>query len=119
MRKMLTFLALLLFCAAWANAQNREVNGKVTDSIGNPVSSATIRIKGIRKGVSAATDGTFKIGVPANATLIISAIGFEPREIDVSNSTSVDVMLHTAGTRVLNEVVVTALGIRREKRDLT
>ena len=119
MRKMLTFLALLLFCAVWANAQNREVNGKVTDSTGNPVSSATIRIKGIRKGVSAATDGTFKIGVPPNATLIISAIGFEPREIDVSNSTSVDIMLHTAGTRVLNEVVVTALGIRREKRDLT
>src|SRR6201991_4931694 len=119
MRKTLTFLTFLLFSAVWANAQNREVNGKVTDSTGNPVSSATIRIKGIKKGVSAATDGSFKIGVPANATLIVSAIGFESREIEVSNSSSVDIMLHTAGTRVLNEVVVTALGIRREKRDLT
>ncbi len=119
MRKTLTLIALLLFFAVWANAQGKEVNGTVTDSSGNAVSGATIRIKGFKKGVSAAADGSFKIGVPANATLIISAIGFEPREVDVSNSTAVDVVLHTAGTRVLNEVVVTALGIRREKRDLT
>src|ERR1700754_1152581 len=97
MRKTLTLFTLLLFFTVWANAQNREVNGKVTDSTGNPVSSATIRIKGIKKGVSATTDGSFKIGVPANAVLIISAIGFESREIDVSNTTSIDVTLHTAG----------------------
>jgi TonB-linked SusC/RagA family outer membrane protein len=119
MRKCLTLLVLLLFFAAWAKAQSREVKGTVTDSTGNAVSSATIRIKGFKKGVSAATDGTFKIGVPPNATLIVSAIGFETRELDVSNSSTVEVRLRTAGTRVLNEVVVTALGLRREKRDLT
>ena len=119
MRKTLTLAVLLLLCAVWAQAQSREITGTVTDSTGNAVSSATIRIKGIKKGVSAATDGSFKIGVPANATLIISAIGFETQEIDVANRTIVEIQLHTAGTRVLNEVVVTALGIRREKRDLT
>ncbi len=120
MRKTLTTLALLVFFGVWANAQTREVKGTVTDSTGNAVSAATIRIKGIRNGVSAAADGSFKIGVPKNSnTLIVSAIGFETQEIDVSNSASVDVRLHTAGTRVLNEVVVTALGIRRDKRDLT
>lgn len=119
MRKSLTLLALLLFFAVWANAQSREINGMVTDSAGNPVSAATVRIKGIKKGVSASADGSFRISVPANAVLIVSAIGFDPREIDVSNNTTVNVVLHTAGTKVLNEVVVTALGLRREKRDLT
>jgi TonB-linked SusC/RagA family outer membrane protein len=119
MRKQFTLLLLLLLCAVWAGAQGREVNGKVTDSAGNPVSAATIRIKGFKKGVSATSDGSFKINVPPNSVLIVSAVGFDPEEIDVSKTATVDVHLRAAGSRVLNEVVVTALGIRREKRDLT
>lgn len=119
MRKSLSLVLLLAFFSIWAKAQNREVNGRVTDSTGNAISDATIRIKGIKRGVSASADGSFKIAVPQNAVLIVSAIGFEPQEIDVSHTNSVEIKLHTAGSRVLNEVVVTALGIRREKRDLT
>ena len=119
MRKQFTLLLLLLLCAVWAGAQGREVNGKVTDSAGNAISAATIRMKGSKKGVSASPDGSFKITVPPNAVLIVSAVGFEPQEVDVSNNTNPDVRMRAAGSRVLNEVVVTALGIRREKRDLT
>ena len=119
MRKTLTLFALLLFLAVLANAQTKEVNGKVTDTAGNAVSGATIRLKGDKKGVPAATDGSFKIRVPQNATLVVTAVGFEAQELDVSNSTSVDIRLRTAGSRVLDEVVVTALGIQRSKRDLT
>lgn len=67
MRKQFTLLLLLLLCAVWAGAQGREVNGKVTDSAGNAVSAATIRIKGFKKGVSATSDGSFKINVPPNS----------------------------------------------------
>ncbi|WP_431214431.1 TonB-dependent receptor domain-containing protein [Puia sp. P3] len=119
MRKQFTLLLLLLLCAVWAGAQGREVNGKVTDSAGNAISAATIRIKGFKKGVSATSDGSFKINVPPNSVLIVSAVGFEPQEVDVTNTTNADIHLHAAGSRMLNEVVVTALGIRREKRDLT
>src|ERR1700754_1572131 len=115
MRKTLTFLTFLLFSAVWANAQTKEVNGKVTDSSGNAVSGATIRLKGDKKGVPATTDGSLKKSVPQNASLVITAVGFEPQEVDVSNNTSVNIRLRTAGSRVLDEVVVTALGLPRSK----
>ncbi len=119
MRKLLSLLILMLFLAAAATAQSRLVTGRVTDSTGNPVSGASIRIKGIKKGTSAGPDGSFRLSVPPLATLEISAIGYDPREIDVSNASTVSIQLHAGGTKVLNEVVVTALGIRRDKRDLT
>src|SRR6201991_1879856 len=103
MRKTLTFLTFLLFSAVWANAQTKAVNGKVTDSAGNAISGATIRLKGDKKGVPAATDGSFKISVPQNATLVITTVAFEPQEIDVSNNTSVNIRLRTAGSTVLDE----------------
>jgi TonB-linked SusC/RagA family outer membrane protein len=109
---------MLLFAAS-ASAQSKLVTGKISDSAGNPVSGASIRIKGIKKGTSAGADGSFRISVPPAATLQVSAIGFDPQEIDVSNASTVSILLHAGGTKVLNEVVVTALGIRREKRDLT
>jgi TonB-linked SusC/RagA family outer membrane protein len=119
MRKLLSSITCLLFLVASATAQSKLVTGRITDSTGNPISGASVRIKGIKKGTSAANDGSFRIAVPPQATLEISAIGFDPREIDVRNSADVSVQLHAAGSKVLNEVVVTALGIRRDKRDLT
>jgi len=109
----------MLFLAASAVAQSKLVTGKITDSTGNPISGASVRIKGIKKGTSAGADGSFRISVPPEATLQVSAIGFDPRDIDVSNASTVAIELRAGGTRVLNEVVVTALGIRRDKRDLT
>jgi TonB-linked SusC/RagA family outer membrane protein len=119
MRKLLSLTAILLFFAVWVNAQNKEITGKITDSVGNPISGASVRIKGIKKGTSAGIDGAFRLGVPQNATLIFSAVGFEPREVSVGANSTVDIQLLSGGSRVLNEVVVTALGVKREKRSLT
>lgn len=119
MRKLFSLLIFVLFLAASARAQSKVITGKITDSIGNPVSGASIRIKGIKKGTSAAADGAFRLSVPPQATLLVSAIGFDPQEIDVSNASTLSIQMHAGGSKVLNEVVVTALGIRREKRDLT
>jgi len=109
----------LLLLTVYVNAQSKEVTGKITDSTGNPIAAASVKIKGEKKGTSAGTDGSFRISAPQNATLVISAIGFEEQEIHITNQTSISVELHTGGSRVLNEVVVTALGIKREKRSLT
>ncbi|MES1160280.1 MAG: TonB-dependent receptor plug domain-containing protein, partial [Bacteroidota bacterium] len=119
MRKTLSVLAMLFLITALATAQNREITGKVSDSTGNAVSGATIKIKGLKGGVSASVDGAFRISAPPNGTLVISAVGFETQEVRLGNNSTIDVQLHTAGSRVLNEVVVTALGIKREKRELT
>src|SRR5262245_44427092 len=118
MRKRLSLFAWLMVCSVLAMAQTKEITGKVTDPQGVPVSSATIKIKGANGGTSAGIDGTFRINAPANATLVISSIGFETAEVNIGESSTVNVEMKQANN-ALNEVVVTALGIRREKRMLT
>src|SRR5262245_10050354 len=110
-------VGLLLLISSELSAQTKEVTGKVTDPAGNPVPGASIRIKGLKKGTSAETNGEFKITTPENAILIISGVGFEPVEISVKDRTTVTIALKSNNT-ALSEVVVTALGIKREKKAL-
>lgn len=100
------------------SAQTKEITGKVTDATGNPVPGASVRVKGIRGGVSADANGIFKINIPANAILIFSGVGLETQEINVGNLQNINVSLKQAATTSMSEVVVTALGIKREKRQL-
>ncbi len=118
MRKMLTLTVILLFAAVLVNAQTREVTGKVTDSTGAPIAGASVNVKGIKKGTSAGNDGSFRLMIPQKATLVFTAVGYEVQEIDVTNRNDIAVQLHAGGSRVLNEIVVTALGLKREKRSL-
>jgi TonB-linked SusC/RagA family outer membrane protein len=118
MRKLTLFLLFTLMVSMLATAQTREVTGTVADSAGNPLPGASINVRGVKRGTSAGPDGGFRITVPANATLIVSAVGFQPQEVAIGQQNNVSVLL-MRDTRNLNEVVVTALGIRREKRALT
>jgi TonB-linked SusC/RagA family outer membrane protein len=108
--------ALFIYSGLWA--QNKVVKGKVLDETGNPLPKASIMVKGSKTGTSSGDDGSFEIGVPANTTLIISAIGYNRSEIKTGAKDFVTVNL-TPDSRSLNEVVVTALGVKREKRNLT
>jgi TonB-linked SusC/RagA family outer membrane protein len=118
MRKLFCLLAgMMLLFSSSLFAQQREVTGKVTDANGNPVNGASVRVKNTRGGTSAASDGIFKINAAPNAVLIISAIGYDTKEISVGTNTSIDIVL-TQDNKSLNEVVVTALGIRKEKKAL-
>ncbi len=100
-----------------SRAQNKEVTGRVTDSTGNPLSGASIKIKGARGGTSAGPDGGFRIMAPASGTLVVSAVGFGSREFSIGGQSEITVQLFR-DTRSMSEVVVTALGIKREKRSL-
>ena len=111
---MLTFLCVS-FISVITQAQ---IKGKVTDANGVPINGASVRIKNSQTGTSAASDGTFKINATPNSTLVISAIGFEIRELNVGNNSDVNVTLQQSSTQSLNEVVVTALGTKREKKAL-
>jgi len=116
MRKLtLLFLSICVFCALDTWAQN-TVTGQVTDANGLPIPGATIKIKNSKSGTTSAADGSFKINVPANGVLVVSGVGFETKETTVSGST-VSISLKQSD-QSLSEVVVTALGIKREKKAL-
>ncbi|MBO9572821.1 MAG: SusC/RagA family TonB-linked outer membrane protein, partial [Chitinophagaceae bacterium] len=117
-RKILILTPIMLLCVLLTSAQTHEVTGKVMDSAGAPIPGASINVKGERKGTSADASGFFRIPVAENGVITVSGVGFAPQEINVRNQTSIAVTL-VASDRTLNEVVVTALGIRRERRELT
>ena len=117
MRKVFLVAVSFLLFTVLASAQSREVTGKVTDSTGIPIPGATINVKGVKRGASAGPDGSFRLAMPAGGTLVVSAIGYAPRELK-AGSESVLTIIMTGREKVMNEVVVTAIGVRRDKREL-
>ncbi len=97
-------------------AQTSTVTGKVMDDKGSPVPGATVIEKGTKNGVSAGNDGAFSIKVKNGATLVISALGFENKQLAASNS-NLMVQLIT-DVRSLSEVVVTGVGAATSKKKL-
>lgn len=116
MRRIALLAAHLLLFTILANAQLRNVSGQVKDDKGNPVPFATVKVKGGTTAVAADQNGQFTIQAPANAVLTISGAGFESLDIPTGTSTSVSPVLQSQGS--MQEVVVTALGIRRNKNEL-
>jgi TonB-linked SusC/RagA family outer membrane protein len=97
--------------------QTKVITGTVTNSTGDPVPFATIQVKGTSSFATADENGRYNISVPgSDATLIITSTGFATREVKVGDASSLNVLLEQGGT--LGEVVVTALGIRKEKKSL-
>ena len=107
-----------MLCGALSFAQSRTVNGKVIDEKGDPVSGASIIVKGTSRGTSANATGDFSISVKTGDVLQISAANFGRSESRIGAEDNVSIVLKP-GSNLLEEVVVTALGIKREKRSLT
>lgn len=118
MRKKLFFLAgLLLLCFQFVWSQSMDVSGKVTDETGAPLSGISVKIKNKKGGTMTDNDGMFSIkGVPPGSTLIFSGIGFESSEVAASGQ-PMKVSLKT-DSKVLNEVVVTGVGVATSKKKL-
>jgi len=102
--------ALIMF------GQNRTVTGRVTNSEGRPVPFATVSVKGTTTAVSADENGNFSIQAPPNAVLVFSSTGYQSSEVNIGTQTSVNTTLSSQAA--LSEVVVTAMGIRRDKKAL-
>ncbi len=94
-----------------------RVSGIVKDSNGGPLPGATVRIKGTGAGTSTDINGKFSISVPPNAVLVVSFAGFQTREVPIDGKADLQIVL-TEDTKLLSEVVVTALGIKKERRAL-
>ncbi len=107
---------MLVLCSVLAWSQTKTVTGRVTDANGGPVPFATIKVKGSNTGVAADQDGNFSITVTSSTVLTVSAAGFEEQEIRVGNQNILSISLATAAN--LQEVVVTASGIKRTEKAL-
>ncbi|MEL6835741.1 MAG: SusC/RagA family TonB-linked outer membrane protein [Bacteroidota bacterium] len=116
MKKLSLVLSLVLFTVGFALAQ-RTVTGTITDDGGEPLIGASILVKGTSSGTVTDIDGSYSVDLPdGSSTLVVSYTGFETREIEVGASNVMDITMSEGVA--LDEVVVTGLGIRREKKAL-
>lgn len=118
--KRLLYFLLCLFAAIPYNgfAQQKTLDGRVVDSKNTPIPGVSVRLKNSQTGSATSADGNFTIRYSGDAVLVVSAIGFTTQEITLQNQTKLTVTL-ADDSKQLSEVVVTALGVKREKRILT
>ncbi len=117
LKNAILFIALNLCFIASIGAQAKVISGKITDSKNEAVIGATIAEKGTNNGTVSDIDGRFKLSVNnPNATVVVSFIGFRTMEIPADQMSETIILSEDAIG--LNEMTVTALGIRREKKAL-
>jgi TonB-linked SusC/RagA family outer membrane protein len=116
MRKKLlwSLLASCLFFGT-AMAQNPTVNGRVTDEKGDPIAGASVQVKGTKTGTTSNTDGTFTLKAANGATLTVSALGYESKNVAAAANVTVKL---AADVRALSEVVVTGSGVATSRKKL-
>ena len=131
MRKHVLFSAMLFWGAmasftvcptpAMAVVQQQQtikVSGQVVDQNGEPLIGATIRLKNAEGGVVTDLDGNFSMDVPANATLVVSYVGYKDREIAVRGRAVLNQIQLESDVQMLDQVVVVGYGVQK-KADLT
>ncbi|SDD36443.1 TonB-dependent outer membrane receptor, SusC/RagA subfamily, signature region [Mucilaginibacter pineti] len=110
--------ALLFFSLITITAYaQKTVSGTVTEKSGLPVPGVSVSEKGTSNGTATGTDGKFKLTVKPGAVLTFAFIGLKTKEVTVGDETNLTVVLESSES-ALTEVVVTALGIKREKKSL-
>ncbi|NLD48491.1 MAG: SusC/RagA family TonB-linked outer membrane protein, partial [Clostridiaceae bacterium] len=121
MKKLLLFFGLLVFTGASALfAQVRVITGTVTSSAEGEgaIPGVTIQVKGTTIGALSDVSGRYAINVPTNATtLVFSYIGMKTQEVEIGNRSEINVVLESDLVG-LDEVVVTAMGVSRERKSL-
>lgn len=105
---------LFLFLPGLLWSQNQVVSGTIRDASGNPVSFATILIKGTTLGALASDDGTYTISVPATSSVLVySYIGYQDHEEIINGRSVIDVVLNES-VSMLNEVVLTGYLVQKK-----
>ena len=110
--------AAFVLCSGNAFAQNRSLSGKVVDGAGAPVVGAAVVLVGnSSNGTVTDMEGQFKMTVPANATIVVSCLGFADKQVQVGNLSVITITLEEDVT-YLDETVVIGYGVQK-KSDLT
>ena len=116
MGKILSLIAVLVMHSVLALGQTFPLTGQVKNDKGEPVPFASVKVKGSSTGVAADQNGNFTIQVQKGNILVISATSFTTTEVTVGDDRTISVSLAASGS--MEEVVVTALGIQRQPKEL-
>ena len=117
MRKFLSLVAVMTLFYLSALAQLKTVSGKITDSQGQAIPFSTIRVKGSKVGTSADADGSYSIKAKEGDVLQFSGTGITAKEVTVTSAATLSVKVDRTSAN-LAEVVVTALGVVRQSKEL-
>ncbi|MEZ4992120.1 MAG: SusC/RagA family TonB-linked outer membrane protein [Saprospiraceae bacterium] len=119
LRKIKIFLFTILFFGFFtASAQTYEISGSVSDETGTPLIGVSVAVKNTTIGTATDFEGNFNLsGIQRGATLVFSYIGYRSVERVVESETYLNISLEPDAQQ-LSEVVVTALGIKREQKAL-
>ena len=110
-------LFLGVFMMAFQAVAQKTVTGKVTDEDGLPLPGVSVKVKGTTTGASTNAAGTYSITVNPGQVLRFSFIGSVSEERTVGTENTINIVLRS-DSKALSEVVVTALGIKKEKKSL-
>ncbi len=111
------FLVCTILMSSMLYAQDINVSGEVKGQDGLPVPGVNVVVKGTTVGTITNIDGVYNIKTSGNATLVFSFLGYATQEIPVNNQERIDVILSDDVQKV-DEVMITALGIKRENKAL-
>src|SRR5690349_21297966 len=115
-KKAIAFLWLLVF--PFLLYAQRSITGKVVTAKDNqPITGISVLVKGTSTGTSSNTDGSFAIHAKEGNVLVLSGVGFDTKEITITGDDNITVTLNES-TKGLSEVVVTALGVKKETKKL-
>ena len=117
MRKLLLLFAagVLSVCQLWAQ---RTITGTVTDDKGAPMANVSVIIKGTKSGTVTKVDGTFSLSVSGSAkTLVFSSVEGGSQEVNIGDQSVINVTMKPQ-EKAMTEVVVTAFGIRKDKKNI-
>ena len=109
----------ILICTNTLLAQEKTITGKITDATnGQPIVGATVAAKDASVATQTNSEGNFSLSVPAGTQrLVISSVGYTTKEVAITSENTINVTLNVV-TGELGEVVVTALGIERQRKSL-
>ena len=108
-----SLLGLLALQLGWAQT---NITGTVLDETGSPLPGATVVVDGTSRGVATDFDGNFSIQASQGEILVITYVGYAEQRLNVGSDDNYTINLNPEGE--LEEVVVTALGIQRQERNL-
>ena len=113
MRKIVLSLIASLGLCSLALAQNKQVSGTVTDADGMAAIGASVVVDGTTVGTTTNTEGKFTITAPANATLVVTYLGYETQKVPVAGRTALQITLQEDTTDI-EDVVVLGYGSGRK-----
>ena len=116
MRKTLQLLVLLLLlCHGYSYAQASKISGKITSATNEALIGVSIVVSGTGQGTVSDVDGNYALTAPDDATLVFSYVGYVSQTVAVKGRSSINIIMAT-DSKELGEVVVTALGIKKDER---